>query len=155
MKLLVETRGSRRCAGLVMDVALLATRLMRSEIRRSRPANLSLQQVRALATLDDAPDAPLSHVADHLGLALSSASHLIEGMVRRGLVRRRPLPRDRRHVRLHLTAKGARSLQHALAMTRADLERRLAPLDSRSRALVTDALRRLRPVLAAASSASP
>jgi DNA-binding MarR family transcriptional regulator len=140
-------------AGTVMDTAFMVIRLVRAEIRRSRPSNLSLQQVQALGCVETCPGDSLSHLAEMLGLALPSASHLVDGLVQRGMLARRTDPGDRRQVRLDLTAKGERALQRAFDVTRADLTRRLAPLTSAQRAAVLDAMRVLRSVLGTAEAA--
>ena len=135
-----------------MDTAFLVIRLVRAEVRRSRPGNLSLQQVRALGSVEYSPGASLSHVAEQLGVALPSASHLVEGLVRRGLLARRTDAADRRQISLDLTAKGERALQRAFDVTRAELTHRLAPLNHSQRAAVVDAMRLLRPLLGSAET---
>jgi DNA-binding MarR family transcriptional regulator len=135
-----------------MDTSFLVVRLVRAEIRRSRPSSLSLQQVRALACVERSPGSSLSQVAELLGLALPSVSHLVDGLVRRGLLARHTDPEDRRQMRLDLTARGKRALERAFDLTRADLAHRLAPLTQQQRATVVDALRLLRPLLGSPES---
>ena len=144
--------GSRdSCSAQVMDVAMWIVRLMRAEIRRTRPGNLSLTQVRALGCLEAYPDSRLSAVAEVLAMARPSASQLIDGLVRRGLVARRIAPDDRRQVRLRLTAKGDRLLKQAFDLTRGHLAGLLQPLSAADRSLVMRAMAVLRPLVAPAT----
>lgn len=148
MKLLDRGRTAADCAGPVLDVALLVVRLVRAEIRRSRPAGLSLNQLRALSCVKQTPDASLSLVADSLGLALPSASHLVNGLVRRGMLERRPGATDRRRLRLTLTRAGRASLDRALAVTRRHVADRLAPLTPAQRTRVIEAMNLVKPLVA-------
>ena len=148
MKLLESRSDAAECAAPVLDVALLVVRLVRAEIRRTRPGGLSLNQLRVLSSVKQAPDASLSLVADALGLALPSASHLVDGLVRRGLLERRPGATDRRRVRLTLTRAGRQSLDRALTATRRHVADRLAPLTPVQRTSVIEAMNLLRPLVA-------
>jgi DNA-binding MarR family transcriptional regulator len=150
MKLLAKhsIHASREdCAADVMDTALWIVRILRAEIRRARPASLSLNQVRALGGIESFPDSPLCAVADVLGLTAPSTSHLVDGLVRRGLVDRRSAPNDRRQVQLRVTARGARALERALDHSRKHLAARLAPLSAAERASIGRAMGVLRPLV--------
>src|ERR1051326_8743682 len=90
-------RSSRAvAAATVMDVGLLITRVVRAEVRKHRPQDLSLPQIRALAFVSANPDASASQLADYLGLTRPTTSKLLEQLVRRGLVARTSAPGDRR-----------------------------------------------------------
>src|SRR5919108_3828240 len=93
-------------ATLVMDAVHLVLRLVRTEARRQQASSLSLSQLRALDYLSANPDRSLSAVAEYIGLALPSASALIDGLARRALVTRLAASGDRRRLRLSLTAAG-------------------------------------------------
>jgi DNA-binding MarR family transcriptional regulator len=132
-------------AEAVLQTTLLVTRLVTPEVRRLRPKQLSLSQIRALDFLDGNPDAALMAVADYVGLAPPSTSALVDGLVRRGLVARLAAPDDRRRLRLRLTGAGRGALRTALAASQAVLAARFGALSPRERALVARALARLRP----------
>src|SRR5258705_13457523 len=87
-------------AGAVLHAAQLVVRLVRAELQRQHPMNLSLTQIRALDYVNANPDTSLSPVADYVGLALPSASVLIDGLTKRALVGRLPASDDRRRVRV-------------------------------------------------------
>src|SRR6266540_1413604 len=90
------------CAGAVMDTAIHVVRLVRAEIRRRRPAGLTVTQLRALAFLRAFPGASLADLAAHLGLGAPTASKLIGGLAGRRLVLQRVATSDRRRRALHL-----------------------------------------------------
>src|SRR2546429_2174385 len=84
-------------AAAVVNTAQLVLRLVRAAVRRQHPVNLSVTQLRALDYVSANPGTSLSAVADYVGLALPSASVLVDGLARRGLLAppgasRRPPP---------------------------------------------------------------
>lgn len=148
MKLLDNaTSPAERCAAAVIDTAFDVVRLVRAEIHRSRPGRLSLQQVRTLACVERDAGASLSLVAEQLALALPSASHLVDGLVRRGLLVRKSDTDDRRRVRLDLTARGTVALRRAMDLARATVAERIASLTAAERRALVDSMARLRPHL--------
>jgi DNA-binding MarR family transcriptional regulator len=134
-----------------METALLVTRRVRADVRRHRPARLSVSQFRGLAYLHAHPDASLSVVADYLGLTPPATSKLVEELVRRKLVTRRTAPSDRRRAMLRLTAKGQASLRSAFDATQAGLARLLTTLAPSERAAVVSAMELVRAAVAPAS----
>jgi DNA-binding MarR family transcriptional regulator len=142
-------------AEAVVDITLLVTHLVTPEVRRSRPKQLTLSQLRALEFLAGNPDSALSAVAGYVGLALPSTSTLVDRLVRRGLVARLDAPDDRRRLRLRLTGAGNRALCTALAVAQAALAPRFAALSPRDRALIARALARLRPIVSRGSGPRP
>src|SRR6059058_3024196 len=58
--------------------------------------DLSIAQVRVLFVLTQHPAAPIGTIAQVLGIGLPTASHLVEKLVRAGLVQRAEDPKDRR-----------------------------------------------------------
>lgn len=94
-------------------------RTIRREMRKSTAAELTVVQFRSLALSANEPGgASVSAVAEHIGLTLPSASKLADGLVRRGYLKRRSDPGDRRTTRLEATAKGRRVVTAARAETR-------------------------------------
>src|SRR2546430_7371018 len=73
-------------AAAVVNTAQLVLRLVRAAVRRQHPVNLSVTQLRALDYVSANPGTSLSAVADYVGLALPSASVLVDGLARRGLL---------------------------------------------------------------------
>src|SRR5438093_12463016 len=136
-------------AAAVVNTAQLVLRLVRGAVRRQHPVNLSVTQLRALDYVRANPDTSLSAVADYVGLALPSASVLMDGLASRALVARFAGSGDRRRLRLRVTAAGKAALRKVLNAARAALAYRLADLAPRDRALVARAMTRV------ASAAAP
>lgn len=111
------------CANQIMETVNQLTRLMRREMRRHRPDELSSSQFRALRILQRHVGASLSQLAAHLDLTLASTSKLIDVLTKQMLVERRSSPTDRRKLELYLTDHGRDTLdQVAAARQRVVLE---------------------------------
>jgi DNA-binding MarR family transcriptional regulator len=130
-----------------MEVGFLVTRLARQEVRRSRPAGLSLQQFRAVAAVAGGSAPSPTELARHLGLAPATVTRLLDGLVRRRLLRRRPGAQDARSRVLEATALGRRRLEETFELFRGLIARRVSSLPPRARARITRAAESLRPVL--------
>jgi DNA-binding MarR family transcriptional regulator len=103
-----------------------------------RPAHYSV-----LALVGHAPGRKQSDVATALGIQRANFVALIDGLERRGLAERRPVPSDRRSHALHLTREGKRVLARANALVagvEAGLDAKLGP---RGRTRLLDLLWRL------------
>ncbi len=112
----------------VLDIVPQVMRIIRSEFRGQRSADLSMPQFRTLAFINTNDGASLSSLAWHIGLTLPSMSKLIDGLVSRGLVARDSHQADRRKICLRLTAAGQRELAEAFAHTAAFLADQLSSL---------------------------
>jgi len=135
------------CARQVIDTANLLTRLMRREMRRQRPAEVSLPQFRALRILRRHAGLSLSHLAARLDLTPASASKMIDVLAKHNLVERHPSALDRRKLELYLTARGHESLDRAEAATQHVLVEMLQSLPEERRAMVLETMRALQEVL--------
>jgi DNA-binding MarR family transcriptional regulator len=134
------------CAQDILEVAPLIMRAIRAEMRRRRGFDLSVPQFRTLAYLNYYQGASLSDAAEFIGLTLPSMSKLVDGLVARQLVTRELAASDRRRVMLALTPAGQATFQATRAATQAFLAQRLAELPAEERAVVTEAMRILRPL---------
>ena len=91
------------CSALVRRLRLLE----RSELSC---CGIPMSQAMVLQTLLAKPQGQrMSEVAEALGVAQSTATRLVEPLVREGQVERRPAPEDGRAVVIALTAKGDQS----------------------------------------------
>jgi DNA-binding MarR family transcriptional regulator len=142
-----RTNDSDRCAGAVMEIGLLVTRLVRREVRRSRPAGLSLQHFRALAAVAEGSVSAPSGLALHLGLAPATVSKLIDDLVGKKFLRRSPDTLDRRSRHLAVTRAGRHRVRAAFVAFRREFARRIDSLPPRERRRITEAAERLRPLL--------
>jgi DNA-binding MarR family transcriptional regulator len=118
-------------------------------VRAQRGPDLSVLQLRSLAFLGGQPGAPLSAVAEHVGLSLPSMSTQISGLVTRGLIERTTSAVDRRYVTLTLTEEGHAVLDAARRGAQAKLAEVLGRLQEEERAIILEALQLLRKVFAA------
>jgi DNA-binding MarR family transcriptional regulator len=103
---------ARDCAMEVLDAVPPVIWFLRKEMRGFRKG-LSLAQFRALTLIHRQPAASLSAVADHLGVSLPTASRLVQGLVKQGLLSRHGSADDRRQLSLAITAAGDTVLQTA------------------------------------------
>lgn len=132
-----------RCAQDVMETVPLVMRFIRTEMRSRRAPSLSVSQFRVLTFLSRNPGTPLTSVTDHLGVSRSTASALVDRLVRRQLVSRTEDPHERRCVMLTLTPTGVQHLQQARDATCARLTKVLAGLPTADLHHVVDGLTRL------------
>jgi DNA-binding MarR family transcriptional regulator len=116
------------CAREVMETVPSVMHFIRAEMRSRRAPSLSVPQFRVLTFLSRRPGAPLSSVAEHLGVARSTASATVDRLVRRKLVKRTTHPEERRSVVLTLTHAGTQHLQQAREATVARMAKVLAGL---------------------------
>jgi DNA-binding MarR family transcriptional regulator len=105
--------SAENCAADLMETVPIVMRFIRTEMRKHRGADLSVPQFRTLVFINRNPETSLSSVANHLGLTPPSTSVLVDSLVERGFVDKRPSPEDRRKVKLILLEKGKRILVSA------------------------------------------
>jgi long-chain acyl-CoA synthetase len=99
-------------AHTVTGAARAVARLAKQVEVALAPLDLSLPQYRALALLGDGSTAS-SVLARRLAVSPPSVTAVIDGLVGRGLVERRPDPEDRRRLTLLLTREGTKLLAAA------------------------------------------
>jgi len=111
------------------DAVRAAARLAKVAGTALAEADLTLPQYRVLVFLD-ARERPASHVAALLGVAPSTVTAAVDGLVARGLVQRNADTADRRKVVLALTGDGSTVLRHGDDVVAARLERLLGFLEA-------------------------
>ena len=84
-------------------------RWFRDELHGHLPEDLTSPQVEAIFALEDRP-LRMRELAEHLGLAESSVTRLMDRLEGMGMVRRASPPGDRRSVLGALTPKGRRAI---------------------------------------------
>lgn len=127
----------------------------RARHRQSAPddGELTVAQYSLLAPLLDADEAPgVGSLAEAAGVSSPTATRMLDGLERRGLVVRERCERDRRAVRLSLTPAGVEAVRaqrrRQLALRRAIFE----SLDGRERRMAGQVLERLARAFEEASS---
>ena len=131
-----------QCARRLMGAVPVIMRFIRTHMRSHRQ-NLTVPQFRTLVLLSHNGDPSMSDVADHLGISLSAASRMVDGLVRRGLLERQARPADRRSVSLSLTEVGKQTFQTALRATQETLADRFKALSGEDLAQVAGAMETL------------
>jgi DNA-binding MarR family transcriptional regulator len=119
-----------------MDASLLIARFVRAELWRHKPEGLTIAQFRGLAFVNAYPGCAPSEVAEYLMLTRPAVTRLVDELVRRKLVGRRPDANDRRRLILHVTAAGGRMLETHFALVRGFVAERLTSLTPAERAQV-------------------
>jgi DNA-binding MarR family transcriptional regulator len=95
--------------------------LRRAQARGAGAAGqLTLAQYYLLSAVESSRETPLGKLARASGIAAPTATRLVDGLERAGLLRRIPAPEDRRAVAISLTEEGGRRL----AVKREELSRR-------------------------------
>jgi DNA-binding MarR family transcriptional regulator len=126
---------------------------VRCHMRRHRTRGLSVPQFLTLVLLSRYPVASLSHVDDHLGSSMPTASRLVTGLVTKGLLTRKGRADDRRQVHLALTANGESALDAAQDATRDAVAEKLAQLPDPDRQTLATAMALLARVFAKPATA--
>lgn len=132
------------CAHALLEIVPEVMQEIRHHVRTQRGRDLSVLQLRALAFLDRHPGAPLSAVADHVGLTLPSMSTQVSNLVERALISRTTSATDRRYVSLQLTERGATVLATVRENARNSLAANITHFSAAERAQIMDTLRLLR-----------
>src|ERR1700709_566312 len=112
--------GPQECAEELLETVPLLMRVIRTYMRGHR-AGLTVPQFRTLCYTDSTPGSSLSDTADFIGLSLPAMSRLVDGLVEKGLIKRRANHDDRRHLRLSVTPTGQTALRGARAQAQAKL----------------------------------
>jgi MarR family transcriptional regulator for hemolysin len=129
---------------LLHDVA----RLLRVDAdRRARLHGMTRAQWAILIWLERQPGISQKELSEILEVEPISVARLIDRLEARGMVERRPDPRDRRIWRLHLLPPGSDEL-HEIDQQRADMMRIVgAGIDDESLDIMTEALTRMKSTL--------
>ncbi len=128
------------------DILLATLRLaMGLSVRAAEEvdSDVSPVQLRALTLLSAAPGSNLGRLAEAMGVALSTASRLVDRLVSAGLVDRRTSDVNRREVTLRLTDHGAQTLSRYDAIRLDGMRRVLEQLPDEDRYAVLAGLRAL------------
>jgi DNA-binding MarR family transcriptional regulator len=122
----------------------VARRLRETSAETLAPWDITPAHLRALRVLSRRGTMRLSGLSDHLRIAPRSATEVVDALERRGLVRRRSDPGDRRATLVEVTGQGAAVLDAIRAARGSENERlfgRLSPADQADLARI---LRKLR-----------
>jgi MarR family transcriptional regulator, organic hydroperoxide resistance regulator len=90
------------------DEFFSAVRRARGRAAREQPPGLTLAQFHLLSPLHDAGELPVGEIALAAGIATPTATRMLDGLARAGIITREHSKADRRVVKICLTAKGRR-----------------------------------------------
>jgi DNA-binding MarR family transcriptional regulator len=110
------------------DIFRLVTPIVPSEWLSS---DVTVAQLRVLLLLYTEGPSRMSAVAAGLGIALSTATGIMDNLVNKSLVERGALPDDRRVVLCRLTARGQELVSHVWDLGRTQVDRLLRGLTPR------------------------
>jgi DNA-binding MarR family transcriptional regulator len=96
---------------LARGIRLLA-RLARVAERACQESGVSLPQYRLLVSISGSDHRP-SQLAEKVGVSRPTLTSLVDGLVHAGLLRRVPVPNDRRGIHLETTEEGQRAISRA------------------------------------------
>jgi DNA-binding MarR family transcriptional regulator len=105
--------------------------------------DLPVPQIRALHVLHSRENCHMGHLAERLGVAMSTATQIADRLEQRGWVQRVDDPEDRRVVRLTLTDEGRGLLEHRRLSRRERLRGALWCMSIEDRSALLDGLRAL------------
>ena len=96
--------------------------LLLREVRRSIPEDLTLPQFDVLVQLHRRPEGMTSReLTRELLVTAGNVTGIVERLVRLGLAERRPVPQDRRAVRVRLTGRGRQLMRRIIPRHRRDV----------------------------------
>lgn len=133
----------QECAELIIATVPAVMGSFKAAMRAGRPTELSLPQFRALIRLRRHDGLSVSDIAEHLGLALSTTSQLVDGLVKRGYVTRENAATDRRRMVITLTDGGRAMLETVRAAAQARMAEQVATLSPAERRAVAEAMEAL------------
>jgi DNA-binding MarR family transcriptional regulator len=136
-------------ADAVLDVVPPVLWFIRRQMRSHRK-DLSLPQFRVLCCINHEPCVSLSTVADFLGASLPTASRIVSGLAKKGLLERAGRETDRRQLSLQLTEAGRSLMQRARAGASEQMEKELQHLTPDQRQMVSETMFALRDIFGSA-----
>jgi DNA-binding MarR family transcriptional regulator len=120
---------------------LKAHGLMLREVRRRVPVSLTLPQFDVLAQLHRREEGMTpGELTRELLVTAGNVTGIVDRLVRVGLAERRPVPHDRRAVRVRLTARGQRLMRRIIPRHRRDVAVLLARVPAGDLARLRDLL---------------
>jgi DNA-binding MarR family transcriptional regulator len=129
------------------DAFVLAVR--RAQARgQQAPGDLTLSQYYLMLPLEGGQSVSLCDLAESAGIAPPTATRVIDGLERAGLVKRNRSPDDRRTVLVSLTTEGRRRLRRRARWLRERRERIYCQLEPGEREQSEQLLRHLAELLA-------
>lgn len=129
----------------LVEMLFNISRLMKGEMSYTNNlTHLSILQIQALIFFKQNKNIPMSEIAQHFNIELSSATSLLDKLYDLKLVKRQADLEDRRLVRINLTREGKKLLEQAMCQRRKKLEKFLSYLTKKEKSVLLDILKRLK-----------
>jgi DNA-binding MarR family transcriptional regulator len=125
------------------DEFFSAVRRARGRAAREQTDGLTLAQYQLLLPLRETPELPVGELAIGAGIATPTATRMLDGLARGGIVTREPSSADRRVVNVRLTEKGGRLVRAKRETVSAKRRAIYASLSAREREQAVSLLKRL------------
>ncbi len=122
------------------DGIRLLARLARVAERSCQESGISLPQYRLLVSLSAGPRRA-SELAAHVGVSRPTLTSLVDGLEHAGLLRRVPVPSDRRGIQLEPTEAGQKAMERAEEVMQDRLLQLVDPEAASAAGPLIDALR--------------
>jgi len=121
------------------DLTLVLMEIIKQEFKAAGgPCAPTLNQFKTLMVIRDGV-CHVGKLSEAFGISQPAASIMVEAMVKDGLLKRVPLPKDRRQIRLRLTAQATASIDAIYKRALKKIDDRLASLSpARKRALAKE-----------------
>lgn len=117
----------------LVELLFQLLRLMKKKMMPVQYSHLSILQIHALVFLEHHENVPMSEIAECFHIELPSATSLLNKLFEQGLVSRHEDPKDRRLVRVALTAKGKTTAKQAHLEQKRKLEKILSYLSAKEK----------------------
>jgi DNA-binding MarR family transcriptional regulator len=112
----------------LVDLATVLTRIVKKEFKAEAGVNApTLTQFRMLHKIKSGV-CHVGKLSETFGISQPATSIMVNTMVKEGLLKRVPHPKDRRQIELHLTAKATTSLETIYKRAFAKVDERLSAL---------------------------
>lgn len=130
------TNREQLISGVLERTVSLHRAMVMCDVRKDEPGKPTRAQVRLMFMLEQASGLGVKELARRFSMTPSAVTQLVDGLVKKQLLLRKPDPDDRRKYRLALTAKGRVFLKKMY-------KHRLAQFSKRLESVTDDELRQL------------
>jgi len=125
----------------LVDLATVLTSIVKQKLKAEAGANVpTLTQFRMLHKFKSGI-CNVGKLSGTFGISQPATSIMVNTMVKEGLLKRVPHPRDRRQIELHLTAKATTNLETIYKRAFAKVDERLSALSVKNKKAIAKQLR--------------
>lgn len=114
----------------ILEIVPRTMRVLRSEIRALAKSELTVPQFRILIHLSESARNN-NQLAESQGVSVAAMSRMVDGLVKRGLIKRAASLKDRRQIFLELSAEGRKVHERLQAEVQKSLASRVSKLDNK------------------------